>query len=313
MKPSPSVAADRAARRLLVLLGTLASAVTVLAAGALWVLVPLYRSEITNHCLRFGDWLAGHPEVLLGLVPLSLIVYVVVRTAWRAVEQGAATTRLLAALDRPRPLPERLAGLVQSQGMMGRLDFVDHPVPLSFCHGLCRPRICVSAGLLGLLDDAELAAVLRHEHHHLARHDPARLLVARALCDGIGFLPGVAAVFERYIAAMEIAADAASARDDEDRLLLAEAVLKLLRAQQHLRGLPAAPISPFSPLVARVESLLAPGSSAPRLQARTFAQLAVGIGMLMFLTAAPIALSAKPDPLHPCTIDVHRHGDVPHP
>lgn len=309
MKPGGSDTADTAARRLLLLLGTVALSVTMLAAAALGTLGLLYRSELVDHCSRLRDWLAGHPEVLLGSIPLGLMAYVVGFTIWRATEQGMATSRLLAKLDKPRPMPERLARVLHPLGIAGRVDFVAHPVPLCFCYGLGRPRVCASAGLVDLLDDAELAAVLRHERHHLARRDPARLFVAQALRSGIGFLPGVTTVVDRYAVATEIAADAASAANDEERLLLAQAVLKVLRAQHGLHDLPAAVASAFSPVAARVDSLLTPDASFPRLQARTMVHLTAGIGMLAVLTAAPIALAARPDSqqAHPCATDFRRH------
>ena len=49
---------------------------------------------------------------------------------------------------------------------------------LCFCIGLLRPRIVVSTGLVELLDQAELEAVLAHEASHQRRRDPMRLMVA---------------------------------------------------------------------------------------------------------------------------------------
>src|SRR2546421_8523116 len=56
-------------------------------------------------------------------------------------------------------------------------------------HGLRRPRILLSTGLVEALDAAELTAVLVHERHHLWRWDPLRLLAARLLAGYGWFLP----------------------------------------------------------------------------------------------------------------------------
>ncbi len=63
-------------------------------------------------------------------------------------------------------LPPRLARLFD------RLDLPRPPVvlitdvPLAFCLGWLRPRICLSTGLADSLSDDELLAVLWHEEHH---------------------------------------------------------------------------------------------------------------------------------------------------
>lgn len=302
--------ADRAAWRLLVLLTAVAVAVTASAATTLAMLLPAYRTSIENHCTRLAGWLAGHPDALLGLLLIGLVTTVICRSAGRAMQQRAATARLLAGLGTPRALPDRLQHKVQQLGLAGQVDYVAHPVPLSFCYGLRRPRICVSDSLVRLLDDDELTAVLLHERHHARRNDPARLLLTRALSSGVAFLPGVAAVMKSYVAATEVAADAAASADADGRLALAEAMLKLARAQNDMRALSSAPVSPWSPLWVRVEALLSPHPTTPGLRWGTLGQLAVGLGVMAVLAAAPVALAQKPDSaaLHPCATEIHRHA-----
>ncbi len=305
MTDGPSTAADRVAGWRLTLLAAIAATVVLLAVGALLTLASLYRSEILDHCSRLRDWWRGHPEAVLGLLPFGLVAYVAGTILWRAIQQQAAATRLLAALDRPRPLPARLDRLAHALGIVPDLDYVDHPVPVCFCHGLRRPRICVSAGLVALLDDLELAAVLRHERHHLARRDPARLLAARALCAGIGFVPGVAGIYDSFAAATEIAADTAASTDEAGHLALAQAVLKLLRAQHGLRDLSDAPVSAIAPRATRVDALLGCAARPPRLPRRALAEACVGVGLTACLVVAPVALAARPEAraLHPCAIE----------
>jgi Zn-dependent protease with chaperone function len=102
---------------------------------------------------------------------------------------------------------------------------VDDDAPQAFCIGLLRPRIYISRAALELLGDDERAAVLAHETHHARRRDPLRLLVARALAEGLFFLPAVRRLPERYAALAELAADRAATAGAGGRRALASALL----------------------------------------------------------------------------------------
>jgi beta-lactamase regulating signal transducer with metallopeptidase domain len=106
-----------------------------------------------------------------------------------------------------------------------RAHVVDDDQPQAFCTGMLRPRIYVTQAALELLGDDERAAVLAHETHHARRRDPLRLLVARALAEGLFFLPVVRRLPERYAALAELAADQAAAAGRGGRRALASALL----------------------------------------------------------------------------------------
>lgn len=97
--------------------------------------------------------------------------------------------------------------------------------PRAFCHGLVRPRIYVSSGTLAALRPDALEALLAHERHHVRRHDPLRLAVARVLGGALFFLPVLPRLLERYADEAELAADEAALRDGGDVAALAAALL----------------------------------------------------------------------------------------
>ena len=135
-------------------------------------------------------------------------------TARAVVCQLRAGRRLERELRRLGPLP----GAVRAQ-------VIDHEYPHAFCIGLFRPRIYVSRAALELLGEHEREAVLAHEAHHARHRDPLRLLVARALADGLFFLPALRRLTERYAALAELAADEAAAGARGGRPALASALL----------------------------------------------------------------------------------------
>jgi hypothetical protein len=159
---------------------------------------------------------AGYLE--LGFTVLaSASVVLAMRSLGR---QLRATHRYLRGL-RPTGETVRLAG-VACRVTAGR-------TPRALCAGYLLPRIYVSQGALEALTPGELRAVVAHELHHLRRRDPLRLLVARALADGLFFLPALKRIGERYAALVELAADEAAVRALGERGTLAGALLKFGR------------------------------------------------------------------------------------
>lgn len=121
----------------------------------------------------------------------------------------------------------RRLAVVDSLEVDGTTVFLfDDERPQAFCAQLVRPRIYLSTGALIALDDDELRAVLAHERHHQQRRDPLRLLVARALGDGLFFLPVLRRLRQRYAELAEMAADDAAVAATGNRSILASALLR---------------------------------------------------------------------------------------
>jgi Zn-dependent protease with chaperone function len=131
---------------------------------------------------------------------------------------------LRSALRQIRASRAALHGLRHVTPACGLMAFDDH-VPRAFCAGFLAPRVYLSTGALELLSGAERAAVVAHEDHHVRRRDPLRLLVLRALADGLFFLPALRRLAARYAALAELAADEAAVRTTRDSHALASALL----------------------------------------------------------------------------------------
>ena len=107
----------------------------------------------------------------------------------------------------------------------GTLWMFDDPRPHAFCAGYLRPRIYLSTGARIALPEPELEAVLAHERHHARRRDPLRILLARAVADGLFFVPALKQLAARYAELAELAADEAAFAQTRDRRPLASALL----------------------------------------------------------------------------------------
>ena len=172
-------------------------ALTVVATRLSWGL-PSF-AELARACQGFALAHVDTGSILvlvLGSVSLASIV-LAGRSLVRGITAARRFERELARFARP-----------ESPGVW-RLDT---DWPMAFCAGLHRPKVYVSRGALELLDERQRQAVVAHEAHHAARRDPLRLLIARAVSDGLFFLPVLRRLADRCAALAEVAADEAAVR-----------------------------------------------------------------------------------------------------
>lgn len=245
---------------------------------------------------------ADFPIHLVSYLALGLLAAGLARALRGALGRGRRTRRFLARCRAERAgLPTGLRRLAARASLAGRLELVAAPEPLAFCHGLLRPRVCVTTGLLGLLDPEELRAVLLHEAHHVARRDPLRRCVADWLATALFFLPLVGMLRDHHAVASEVAADRWALERMGGERCLAAALYKLLS-----RGGDApspAPVGVSGSLAARVDLLLGRAISPRELfPPRGLAWTALGFGLLLALLVVPLSLFAG-DLLH-----FHGHG-----
>ena len=167
--------------------------------------------------------LAG--AVLLGVHLLLNLV----RTTWRAERQRRHHVQLLRLLS--DPMPERPGTRV-----------IDHATPVAYClPGAPRATMVLSAGLLELLSEDELAAVVAHERAHVTQHHHVLLVAFSAWRSALPWFPiatraheAVGLLIELLADLMDtgpVAADGLRERDAAD-----EAVLTRLQAMQEIRN-----------------------------------------------------------------------------
>jgi len=194
--------------------GTVASAAPVGAAIA-----TVHRASAATGRLDLAGLSFSYPRlnaaawILLGV---ALIGTSAIAVALRAVlRQRGAYRQFLAGLEVAGRLSEDPSVLV-----------ISDPRPQAFCAGYLRPRVYISQAALNILGDAELRAVLAHEHHHRRVRDPLRLACGRVLSQALFFLPALRALFVRYSDLAELNADGAAVRAGEGgRSALASALL----------------------------------------------------------------------------------------
>lgn len=243
-----------------------------------WQAPVLAQGRLGLACQSLVAALRGYLPLLGLALPAALLLGGLLAAGLAVFGQLRRTRRLVHRLGaRRRPLGGRLTALAQELEMGGRLVLVEDAAAYTFTQGLRRPVVWLSTGLVALLDDAELRAVLCHERHHVRQRDPLRVLVSRSLAHALFFAPLAAALRDAYLLSKEIDADAASGAGE----VLAAALLKVLRSGSTLPETASlAAIGPVDATAARVHRLLdgeRTGDSTAAVRAPLAASLAVAV------------------------------------
>jgi len=164
----------------------------------------VHRASAATDRLELAGIAFSYPRLNVAawvLLGLALIGVSAIAVALRAVlRQRRAYRRFLAGLE------------VVGQLSDPHVVVIADPRPQAFCAGYLRPRVYISQAALKLLGDAELQAVLAHEHHHRQVRDPLRLACGRIISQALFFLPALRALFGRYSDLAELNADRAAVR-----------------------------------------------------------------------------------------------------
>jgi beta-lactamase regulating signal transducer with metallopeptidase domain len=240
----------------------------------------------------------------LPALPIGMVVIASVGLAcYECIRQLLRLRRLQRSL---RSFGESPAGSGESVARLGlravRVVVTDEV--LCFCIGLFRPRIVVSTGLIELLDQAELDAVLAHEASHQRRRDPLRLMVASVAIRGLFFIPALADLARAARLTTEVEADAAAVDRYGNSNLIRALKTVLAAVPRKLAGTSAMVTSDL--MSERVQAL---GGDYPRviIRRRRFAASIAALAVLLTLGLA-VPSATKTPPLLP----VHRIVVPPH-
>ena len=160
----------------------------------------LLRTLATAHQAAVACWgLRLGTGACVGIA--AAVGLVLARQWWRTAVAGAL--RFPTAC-----VPVAVPAAATPRGWSGRFVLAADERPWALTRGFVRPTVVLSRGLVEHLKDAELAAVLAHERHHVLRRDPLRLWVAQAACAAFFWLAPARRLLQAFALATELAADA---------------------------------------------------------------------------------------------------------
>ena len=216
-------------------------------------------------------------------------------------------------------LSKGLAGLYRSGRALKRMPIRygqerkvalirDDSLSIAFTHGLFRPVIYLSTGLIKRLSRGEINAVLSHELYHRDRRDPLRFFLLDFISDLFFYIPLGGYLAERYHDLREKAADSAVIEKTKDPLALASALVKVAAAGTG-RGYIAS-AQPASirggggrgTVVERVSRLIGEGEPPQRLPRARAVFLSAAVGLAMIINIS-VSMSASAHSEGYCVIE----------
>lgn len=106
---------------------------------------------------------------------------------------------------------------------------IRHSQPFAFTLGLFKPSIFLSTGLMELLDDHELEAVIYHERFHKEHKDPLKMFLLSMFSSAMAYFPILKWCHQHYKTSREVLADDYAMSVQGSSLYLGGALLKLLK------------------------------------------------------------------------------------
>lgn len=280
----------------------LVGAVTAIEVGLLWLGTALVSRTLP--CFWAGASVFGWDHTMctgVGTGPLLYIVPIVVTLVVGAslvVGVTAAVRTLFETRRRVRPVLARAQPArrdiqaVHAEVDPGRSEVVevDLEEPVCFVHGLLRPTIVISSGLVDQLDDRQLRAVLAHEVRHVAVRDPLKIVAARGLSAAAFPFPVLRDLVDHILLQCELNADEAAATW-AGRRTIAETLTRVLFHPRY-----AVDTAFGAPETARARMARLAGHDPPRVNLSPGRVAASTVSLATIATMATLAFSILPAP-----------------
>lgn len=193
--------------------------VTLLASGAWWFnnglpgLIALTR-QAAEFCQSLFVRCMGEVYLLKLILIWSSVLLISAGVLYAMITAFIGFAKARAVIKR---LPQKKAGAV---------SLILDPNPVAFTHGLLRPRVYISTGMINGLEREELKAVFLHELYHRQCFDPLRYFTLKFFKDAFFYVPAIRWVVNRMRVKRENEADDAAVKTAGTPLPLASALLK---------------------------------------------------------------------------------------
>lgn len=162
----------------------------------------------------------------------ALILYTFVSALWITARQLYLSRRFAGKLKAWLHAEETVRMNRRFRDEQDDIRIVEHHQPLAFTVGFRRPKIVLSTGLLRLLDEEELAAVIYHETYHKRHADPLKTFLLSLFASVFWYIPVLMHIRTNYKMIREVLADHYAMDRTGSAAGLGSALLKLLKKGQ---------------------------------------------------------------------------------
>jgi beta-lactamase regulating signal transducer with metallopeptidase domain len=159
----------------------------------------------------------------------ALVFYTVFLSIWKIGKQLFAANKIYKRLAIYRH--EQLTQVINRKYNEGNQDFtvISCSAPIAVTMGFLNPKIILSTGLLNLLDENELEAVIYHELYHKKHRDPLKIFLLSLFASIMWYIPILKWFHQKYKIIREILADHYAINRQGTSVDLGSALLKMLK------------------------------------------------------------------------------------
>ncbi len=163
----------------------------------------------------------------------ALVIYTLSFSVWKILSQWVQASRMKKRFE--LYTAEMLTTNMNQSFSQGKDDFIviSHPAPLAITMGFIQPKIVLSTGLISLLNEEELQAVIAHELYHKENRDPLTMFLMALCASTIWYIPILQWFNEQYRIIKELLADDYAIDKQRTSVNLSSALLKMLKVGQH--------------------------------------------------------------------------------
>ncbi|WP_138751423.1 M56 family metallopeptidase [Paenibacillus sinopodophylli] len=167
---------------------------------------------------------------------------------------------------------------------------IDHEQAMAFTVGVRRPMVVLSSGLIDLLDEQELEAVIAHEAFHQSHYDSLKIFILQLISQSLWFIPLTRWSYHNYKLISELLADESAIRQTGSELGLGGALLKLIK--KGFSDHPTPVLVYFSDGVVnyRLQQLIDPNEAIPVRLNMTTIVISIPV-MLLFMGMIALAIT----------------------
>lgn len=163
----------------------------------------------------------------------AFVVYTLLVTSWKIGSQLYYASRMKKRFEQYK---ENGLSIEMNQTYSNGEDefiVISHPSPLAITMGFVQPKIVLSTGLISLLNNGELKAVISHEMYHKENKDPFNIFLMSLCSSTMWYLPILKWFNQNYRIMKELLADEYAIEKQETSVNLGSALLKMLKVSKN--------------------------------------------------------------------------------
>lgn len=255
-------------------------------------------------CTQMTQLIAMHPYIFSALFTLSILIlsafifsiYRLFRLAVHTRKFSLSHTKITKSKHSSK-LKQSISDLHLDQN---KIIETRENKPIVFCFGLWIPKVCISTGLIKMLNKDELEAVLLHENSHMIAHEPAKLFIVKFFYSIFFFIPGMKTYAHKFATYSELAADERATVNFTNRPRLARAIMKILDREDQLVMRDGLALSFFTSTIEERVNKLSDNSYTPKFKiwGRGFLFSLSSVAIITLLLIALLSDSTKAFNMH---------------